>query len=229
MTNGSPDDTYRIRYLADRAARSVLNLIYTEKELGRGRTDRWKDPVGKPGYYPYIPFSVEGFVAAIDRAMWMSGEYGRHRDFQYPHPVRGNVSFIDVGCGVGDKLALAKLVMGFNDVTGIECVHQTAAVAKKRLGKHQIAVLEMDAFEYDFSPHNLIYMYHPIADNCLYAQLYAHIAKTIKPGAMILEVMPVGVSFFRDLGDIFEPGPNPINYPRNECCIKQETGYLRLL
>lgn len=153
--------------------------------------------------YPYIPFSRKLFTEMI---LVLQRKYHKK-------------SFVDVGCGIGDKVILAELFGDFDSVTGIELNTTTYYVAKyfclvgefpfqefedyfkprERLKKGQKfhpleakvkrEIINIDAFKYDFSKHDFIYMYSPISDNSVLEKLYIKILKEIPKGGILLEVL----------------------------------------
>jgi len=91
--------------------------------------------------FPYICYDSESFLKIIK-----------------PHMKRAK-TFIDVGCGGGDKLALVKQKWPKVEVFGIEHTPMTAIWA----GLHG-KVFCQDALKVDYSPYDVIYAYWPICN-----------------------------------------------------------------
>lgn len=127
------------------------------------------------GHFPYIPYYIEEFLKRMRRAMLH---------------VQGEPHFIDVGCGIGDKLFLARELLGIQKVSGIEYNSQTFATAQQKFGGLCTTLINGDAFDLDFSPYNLIYMYCPIERSPRMSNLFLHIARTAPVGAVIAEMLP---------------------------------------
>lgn len=130
-------------------------------------------------HYPYIPLPIERFIQLMD------------------HPsLRGKKSFIDVGCGIGDKVMLASLLYGL-DAEGIEytpITYYTGKLFLKRLvysysrdERPRIKLHLGDALEHDFSGVDIIYMYRPMNNDQLTYRLYKHILSTMDEGAVMVE------------------------------------------
>jgi SAM-dependent methyltransferase len=105
--------------------------------------------------------------------------------------------FLDVGCGVGQKVYLA-FKYKF-DAYGIEIRPAYADVAQQLLIRYlwnmpQIdltnRIIVADAVQFDFKDFDVIYFYRPMWDNKLEAQLERQIAKTAKIGAIVLAKNP---------------------------------------
>lgn len=115
-----------------------------------------------------------------------------------------NSSFVDVGCGIGDKVLLAKL-FGFQKVTGIELNDETHVISKFLLGRYfyiststdwrnkDISLLHKNAFDVDYKDYSLIYMYMPMYSTENMINLYNHILSTMNKDAILVEVLPNSV------------------------------------
>src|SRR5688500_13637244 len=111
-------------------------------------TERQRDSVErKQHHYPYIAFEPYMFVKHINELLSFLPSQ--------PH-------FIDVGCGIGDKLLLAQEFCGIANVSGIEYNAISFAMANESVGHIAHTLVQADAITYDFSAFNLIYMYCPI-------------------------------------------------------------------
>lgn len=161
----------------------------------------------KGKYFKYIPYSREHFADLIIR-------------IQKKHKCK---NFIDVGCGIGDKVILAYLFGGFDRVTGIEYNETTYHVAKyfildgmftfenftsyykpikgnklpknswdvddtKIAPKTKKEIIQGDAFNYDFSGHDFIYLYVPIGDYEIMQKLHDKIVLEMPIGGIIIDV-----------------------------------------
>ena len=90
------------------------------------------------GSFKYIPFKYEKFVVLL------KGKSGK---------------FLDVGCGIGDKVFIAK-EMGF-EAHGIEKDERLFNIADKYL----LNIQNIDAFDFnEYDKFDIIYMYHPFRD-----------------------------------------------------------------
>jgi protein-L-isoaspartate O-methyltransferase len=130
------------------------------------------------GHYHYIALSNHAFVTNFLRSIY---EIYGHRE-----------SFIDVGCGIGDKTLLAWLSGLFDKCYGIEYSQLTYEIAFKsfeRLGLYD-RIISGDAFEHNFEPYDTIYFYCPISDTEGMHKLYKHIFGQIKRGSVMKEMLP---------------------------------------
>lgn len=119
---------------------------------------------------------------------------GKDRTF-YPLPqskfhagvsshLRPWTSFVDVGCGPGDKLHLAKSIQPRSQITGIEFDSELAGVAKKACPWAN--VIQSDAVDVDYGEFDVIYTFRPIQDERQFFNLERRIARTMKPGAVFI-------------------------------------------
>lgn len=149
----------------------------------------------RSGAYEYIPLPLERFLMSLTAAR---AALPKNRT-QAP-------SFIDVGCGIGTKVLLAKQ-MGFI-AHGIEVNREYVRVARDLLVGHgprweapaTIAehkanaakrVIHGDARKHDYSPYDVIYFYCPRSsfnqkNGSDEVALEERILSTAKPGAVIL-------------------------------------------
>jgi SAM-dependent methyltransferase len=108
--------------------------------------------------------------------------------------------FVDVGCGVGQKVYLA-FKYRF-DAYGIEVRPPYVDVARQLLVRYlwntlladyPSHVIQVDALQFDFKDFDVIYFYRPMWDSKLEAQLERQIAKTAKEGAIVLAKSPASL------------------------------------
>lgn len=136
-------------------------LARKDQASGRG-----KDPKNKYRMveFPYISFNREQFLAYLKPLM------------------QGVKSFIDVGCGGGDKLELVKKHYHKVKVYGVEHDPCMAAWARTYGDK----VFCADAMTLDYKPYDLIYLYYPIQDRNLMDKLMKKIVDTKKESTKVL-------------------------------------------
>jgi len=136
------------------------------------------------GSYTFIPHNVEG---VIERLLNL-----REHLMQQPGIWLDcfiNMSFLDVGCGIGNILLLANAI-GFGKAIGLEFDPFTIEQSKGLWPKgRDIRIEEMDIIKYNgYSLHDVIYFYRPF--NCEDKQfaLETKIVKQMKIGAYIIPV-----------------------------------------
>lgn len=141
-------NNYDKNYDYSRIIRSAGFL--TDSSLSYGKDNIPTKYVGK--LYHYIPET--GYQNILN----VLNKYGKKR------------SFLDVGCGIGDKLYLADVLYGqCKSVTGIEINETYVHIANylKVLNNLDYTVKHADALEYDYSDYSFIYMFHPIQNKSL--------------------------------------------------------------
>ena len=87
-------------------------------------------------------------------------------------------SFIDVGCGIGNKMVLAAMA-GFQSF-GVELRPNEVKLARQIAHTSFGNVKQKDAFDLDYSEYDLIYMFNPIADFDLMRKLTLQISRQMK-------------------------------------------------
>lgn len=141
------------------------------------------DPIARNslGHYHYIPYYPYRFVDCM-------------KDIRKLFPQ--HTHFVDVGCGIGDKLLLAKELVGYEQVSGVEYDPVTFKIAEATVGSIASTLMNADANTVDFSAFDVVYMYCPIREEPQMRRLFIHIARTMKEGAIILDMLP---SYARDM------------------------------
>jgi SAM-dependent methyltransferase len=104
--------------------------------------------------------------------------------------------FLDIGCGLGEKVFLAHVFGQFSRCDGLEYDAKTFAVAEFLLDRIQprdhypIKLIQGDALAFDdYGDYEVVYMYRPMRDHGLMRKLMRRVAAQIKPGAIMLDVL----------------------------------------
>lgn len=146
----------------------------------------------KKGEYPFIALPlwefckqmevVSGFYPpyTTNKHKW-DEEENCYKPVEYKKPL-----FVDVGCGIGTKLVLAKQFYKF-DLAGIECYPDYVKVARELVPYAKI--IEGNALDQDYSAYDVIYFYCPACNKDIQTKLEARIIETAKPGAYVLANM----------------------------------------
>lgn len=115
---------------------------------------------------PWMPFQPADFLSIVFECL----------------PELGGREFLDVGCGPGTKMQLAKHFFGL-EPCGIEIVPDMAAAAAVIGGvRTGDALLAPDGVYENF---DLIWLYRPFRDPQLELQLEERIMREMKPGAVL--------------------------------------------
>jgi SAM-dependent methyltransferase len=130
----------------------------------------------KNGQFPYIPSGPECLVRLKTN----------HPDF-----FAGG-RFIDIGCGIGDKVFLAEFLADDKmRCEGIEFDHTTHSIANHVLHKARLSRVSFhlgDAMEFDFGAYDRVYTYLPMDQER--EKFYTHVWGQLPAGALWYEVSP---------------------------------------
>jgi hypothetical protein len=135
----------------------------------------------KNEHYPYISYGGRRFVGTLGRAGLLEGKH-----------------FLDVGCGIADKVMLAWTFGTFVTASGLEYDRKTVGLAKSAAWnfdghspkKAVLQILEGDALEFDkYGKYDVIYMYMPMRDPGRVGCLLKQICEQASIGTRIVEVM----------------------------------------
>lgn len=122
------------------------------------------------GHFENIPYNINSFIGIM-------------KDI----PERDR--FLDVGCGTGEKPFIAHL-LGFKKSIGIEYTKEYYEYSIKNIKIPNIEFKNMDAFDYDFSHEQVVYLYHPMKYNEYMLDLWGKIIDELPPGGIMIEVSP---------------------------------------
>jgi SAM-dependent methyltransferase len=124
--------------------------------------------------YPFVPMDTRQAYAQISLA----------RDLLRSQKKMGpGVTFMDVGCGIGNVLLLAEL-MEFT-VYGIEKDEYPCTIAKKLLGDDCVAQDDIWQFA-RFADFDVIYYFRPFAEKQLQLRFEKLIEDQLKPGGILI-------------------------------------------
>jgi 2-polyprenyl-3-methyl-5-hydroxy-6-metoxy-1,4-benzoquinol methylase len=159
-----------LSHVSDKAARRKMAELLTDAFYPNryvGHTAK-HEKAYRP--YPYITLYKEQFQQLVA-----------------PYLKPGQ-SFVDVGCGGGDKLWFARKVQPeLASITGIELSKGYAKIAKEICPF--AAIKNVNALRHDYKHYDVIYMYHPIQDGKLQLKLEQRVAETMKRGALLISTM----------------------------------------
>lgn len=192
---------------------SVLKSVFNYRSRG---CEEKSEEETENGHYVYVPWDRNSFTYLV-------------KEIQKKFKLK---FFIDVGCGIGDKVILAYFFGNFEKVTGIELNETTYHVAKyfvtkgmfdferyeeyykvkkdfkgwefpkERRVKIKREILNVNAFDHNFSEYDFIYMYVPIRDSKVMEKLYHKIFKEMPIGGIMIDVSGFPISALNKLPDI---------------------------
>ena len=157
-----------------RAVSLTMLLVFPEgvRNYSSDTNKRYQGDANQKQQYPYIPYDLTSFIKGLRSV---------------PSFLKGS-SFIDVGCGIGDKVFIASLLSKDMECAGIEYDTSTHAIANSKsfINKYHDFICG-DAFKHDFSKYDRIYTYQPIGNQEVLLDLYKHIADTMPCNGMWFE------------------------------------------
>lgn len=150
----------------------LYGVNHIDEIISKDERERDKNIKRKDHFY-YIPKYPETFLQCLIK---INKIYGNRK------------SFMDVGCGIGDKVLLSHYTNFFSKCYGIEYSDYTYNIAKEKIEPitGQDTIFKGDAFEHDFSPYDTIYLYCPIRERKPMKELLLHVYNTMKEDAIIL-------------------------------------------
>lgn len=138
---------------------------------------------------PFMPYQPADFIGILWECMPEITDSRPH----VHEPVEGMSRvgyrmplFLDVGCGPGTKMKIARDMFGF-DVRGIEIDAGMAFEAAQALADGHAEIEHGDAmgFTGEYENADLIWLYRPFRDPSSEYKLERHITSLMKPGAVL--------------------------------------------
>lgn len=182
------------------------------KEKGIGTVENIPDTV-KDYIYKGVSYSPVAEIKSDEESKMGAFAYIPHNEYEFvksfpimfPHGKR----FIDVGSGIGDKVALAKLFGRFDTVSGIELNTYSYSISVymltdyfggyhvlgdgRKLGRfshkgHDMFLFNRNALSFDFGEYDSVYMYMPINNDEGLTGLHLQAVNTMPVGGRLWEI-----------------------------------------
>jgi len=136
--------------------------------------------------YPFVAMDTRQAYAQLKLARDYFREQGRFKP---------GLSFIDIGCGIGNVMLMAEL-MDFS-VYGIEKDQVPFEIAAKLLGDELVAQDDIWDFR-RFNEFDLIYYFRPFSDKKLQTRFEKLVEDELKPGAILIANRKMGTEIDDD-------------------------------
>ncbi len=156
------------------------------------------------GSYDYISIGLSRFLDMLARLdHCLSRDPALACDDTRYRPV----SFLEVGCGPGHILELARSsgLCLFSDCAGFDINPQAIAMGRAALDLGD-TVTVADALDYDYGAPDVIYSFRPFSNTGLQARLEQRMAQTMRPGAYLIAPLSLDLDRFRFLAQVDRPG-----------------------
>ena len=156
------------------------------------------------GSYDYISIGLSRFLDMLTRLdHCLSQDPALACDSARYRPV----SFLEVGCGPGHILELARgsgLCL-FSGCTGFDINPQAIAMGRAAFDLGD-AVTVADALDYDYGAADVIYSFRPFSNPEFQTRLEQRIAQTMRPGAYLIAPQALDLDRTRTLAQVDRPG-----------------------
>ena len=186
--------------IADRARSNAALARALQRQFHRQCARAAEDAGGAGGFtlpdgsYDYIAIGIDRFLSLLARLDLYLGQDpayacddGRYRP----------VSFLEVGCGPGHNLELARSagLCRFATCTGFDINPEAVEMGRRAFGLGD-AIAVGDALEADYSGADVIYSFRPFSDETLQTRLERRIAEAMRPGAYLIAPMALDLGLY---------------------------------
>ena len=155
----------------------------THREWSDGSMTETMKEIGSAHVYDYYSFIPNAINKVVEQLVYAS------TILKEEHPNRTSFRFLDVGCGIGNIMMLAKS-SGFRVAHGIEFDknHQKRFLYDDiNQAGSEVRVFWQDAMKFtDYGAYDVVYMYRPIHDYLKERKLERIVTGTMKKGAFFL-------------------------------------------
>ena len=183
------------------------------ERIGNSKAEKRDRVVESDGGYKCIHLSIEEFISSVSAMLKKQG---------IDDEKVNQLTFLDIGCGVGQKVYLAK-VFGFQSY-GLELREELIKEGKRlfkklriiteydtydnigrhdtydNIGRHDFVFIQGNALTFpDFAKFDVMYFYCPLFDNKLQVAMELHLAKTAKVGAIVIPKLAKGIFTFANV------------------------------
>ena len=182
-------------------AQSGLNRTFThvvgQVQAGAMPPDTAREYRVAEGAYGYIPMDVTDFLSLLARLDEVLVE---DADYASPGERYRPVSLIEVGCGPGRNLVIAResKLVNWGEIAGFEIDPDQVELGRRAFGltrELQVA----DAMRFDYGSYDVVYSFRPFSDLGLLSALEAHIAGSMRQNAYLLAPMSHDLGLYREL------------------------------
>lgn len=187
------------------------------KKVGKTQAEKHDNVVRDDGGYKCIHLEPGAFCEALGCVL---------NSMQIPEGDMYRLSFIDIGCGVGEKVYLASL-FGLRTFglelrrplinEGRELLESMGHITSRweQNDRERQCFIQGNALEHDYKEFDILYFYCPLFNFELQTKLEDRIHATAKPGAVVIPALPKGKFALDELkGWTYHRLPEGIYRPR---------------
>lgn len=189
-------DTRALRRCAGALHRTLDGIV--RARLRAGAADLPETGFRMPAEsHGYIPFPVQRFFEVLMR---LDSLLTTDPDYQADDTRHRPVSFVEVGCGSGRNILLARyagLVL-LERSCGFELNADLVEMGRRGLDLGD-DIFVADALEFDYRGFDVLFSYRPIQMPSLQAQLEQRMVTTMRPGAYLIAPMAEDLDRYPDL------------------------------
>ena len=189
-------DAERCKSALDRAINELASHLAKDLPAEPVDTDGQRS-AKQPGSFRDVPIRV---AHLFDRLIVLERLLASDPDYTDKTQRHRPVSFLDVGCGTGRNLILARAsgLLRFDALTGFDI--NAARIKRGRdmfdLGKD---LLIADPLTFDYGDYDVVFSFPPFHDMDLMTKYETRLVTTLRSSAYLIAVMPVDLARFPDL------------------------------
>lgn len=151
----------------------------------------------RSGEYDYIPVHVPFFLQLLTDLNHLLHEDPAYADG--PHGYRP-VSFLEVGCGTGRNLWLARAarLVDFETCQGFDINPDLITLGQDKFGLGE-AIFVDDAMRHAYGAYDVVFTYRPFSDTAMQTAYEDRLARGLRPGAYLLSPYPLDLARYSQL------------------------------
>ncbi|MDK3074062.1 class I SAM-dependent methyltransferase [Sedimentitalea sp. JM2-8] len=176
--------------------RCLTDLLGRQADPGETQAQRLD------GANRYLPVPISRF---FDSLIALERHLALDPDYDHPALRHRPVSFLDVGCGSGRDLALARSsgILPFSAIAGFDADEMQIARGRTLFGLGG-DIRVADALSFDYGGFDVVFSVRPFPDPERLAAFESRLVSTLSPSAYLIAVLPLDLARFPDL-DAIDP------------------------
>ena len=173
---------------------TLLNLMERNAKKVETTSPGFEVPEGS---FDFIPIGIPDFLGLL---IHLDKFLREDSDYACAEARYRSVSFLEVGCGPGRNVLLAKAteLLLWKDVSGFDINRTQVEIGQVSMGLEN-DLFVADAMTFDYSPYDVIFSYRPFSDDDKQIALERYMVTSMRRGAYLLAPLAYDLSDFREL------------------------------
>jgi len=192
----SSEDMNHLQRCQGALNRTLVRFVDRLKSVAGGNNDKQTYSV-RDGAYDYIPYDIPGFLSLLEK---LDNLLAEDADYVTDEGRYRPVSFLEVGCGPGRNMLIARdcKLINLSSMTGFDINPDQLALGRQVFGL-ETELQVADAMSFDYSGFDVVFSFRPFQSIDKQRALEAHIARSMRKTAYLLAPFSHDLSLYHEL------------------------------